>query len=109
MNPAPPCPHAAPIGLRMMLGQALLCVAALGVMLGWPPASGMMLAIPLGAASPAPLARAAGLSLVRQGPLPGSLVLFGPRAAIAAHAWHNNILLVAASAINCGPEKVKQS
>lgn len=108
MNPASSCPRAAPIGPQWMLAHLALCVAALVAMLAWPPASGMILAIPFGTSNPATLARAAGLRLVRRGPLPGSLVIFGSRHAIATRAWQQEILLVAAGAINCGPGKANR-
>ena len=85
--------------------QVATCAAALIALTLWPPASGAMLLVPLDGENVgvvATLAVASGAKLLGKGPLPGSLVVVGDRAAIIAVPKAAPLLIVAAPPAACG-------
>lgn len=85
--------------------QVAASVSALLGLALWPPATGEMMLVPLDGedvGAVATLAVAGGATLLGNGPLPGSLVVIGDRATIAAvpKAWP--MLIVAAPPAACG-------
>ncbi|WP_242119063.1 hypothetical protein [Sphingomonas lacusdianchii] len=71
----------------------------------WPPVSGRMLLVALDGSSRSDVARTAlagGAALLRAGVLPGSMVVSGNRADIAAQRRGRPILILAASSVTCG-------
>ena len=90
---------------RATLLQISIAVAGLLLIAFAPSAQGRMMLIPLGADSAHGLAAAAlsrGALLVARGPLPGSLIVDGKRAALAGPLLRRGILLAAAPAAGCG-------
>lgn len=90
------------LGAHLVLGIAVLASISL-----YPPAQGRILMIPLldrDANATARVALLAEARLLGRGPLPGSMVVIGDRAQIAAglHAW--DMLLVAAPPAGCGAD-----
>lgn len=84
--------------------QAAIVAGAIGTAALWPPEQGAMLLVPLSGrlAVPANVALDAGAALAAPGPLPGSLVVIGQRAAIAAPALRHGILPLSAPRALCG-------
>ena len=71
----------------------------------WPPASGRMLLMAIDGSSRnevAKLALSGGASLLRAGTLPGSMVVSGNRADIAARLHGRAILMFAVAGTTCG-------
>lgn len=90
---------------RMLLtAQVALGFAALAAMGMYPPAQGRILLVPLAdrhADAAARVALSAGAALLGRGPFPGSWVVVGERARIAARVDGWDMLLVAAPPAGC--------
>lgn len=87
---------------RLVTTQAAVVAVALAAMLLWPPASGRLLLVPISAGLPAARAAVAGGALLLEaGPLPGSQIVLGDRAAIAAAAGRWRMLILAAPLAGC--------
>lgn len=86
------------------LCQAAIVAGVIVVAALWPPETGAMLLVPLSGrlAAPANVALAGGGALAAPGPLPGSLVVIGRRAAIAVPALRHGILPLSAPRALCG-------
>jgi hypothetical protein len=90
-----------------VLAQLGLVIAAMLVLLLWPPASGKMLLVPMLPGADAGLVGRAidrGALLVDTGPLPGSLIVAGDRSHMASALLKHGVLVVAAPLGGCGPE-----
>jgi hypothetical protein len=84
----------------VLLGQtAGVAVAPLALTL-LPPARGAILLVPVGATNAIGFARSHAATLIRPGPLAGSIVVFGDRAALAGDPLQ--VLALSASAVGCG-------
>jgi hypothetical protein len=93
------------LSIRPLLSQ--VCIAMLGLLLlaFAPPAHGKMILVPLtaGAASGmAATALSSGSLLVASGPIPGSLIVVGNRAALANPMFRQGVLVLAAPPAGCG-------
>lgn len=91
------------------LPYAALCqsFAAATIIVGialWPPQRGAMLMVPLSGhvASVIDVAMTGGAGLLAAGPLPGSMVVMGDRAAIGRRALDRGILVLSAPRALCG-------
>lgn len=88
-----------------ILAQAAAAMAAMLALALWPPVSGKLLLVPIAggdANAMARIARSGGAALIGAGPLPGSLVVVGDRAAVVAHLPLFTALVMAAPAAACG-------
>lgn len=88
-----------------IFAQATAAIIAMLALPMWPPASGAMLLVPVTGGDANDMARIAlegGAALIGPGPLPGSLVVRGDRAAIVAHIPDVAAIVVAAPATACG-------
>jgi hypothetical protein len=88
-----------------ILVQAGIAVAAMLALPMWPPASGRLLLVPITGGDANDMARIAiegGAALMGAGPLPGSLVVVGDRAAVVAHIPHIAAIVMAAPVTACG-------
>ncbi|MDO6415650.1 hypothetical protein Q4F19_14765 [Sphingomonas sp. BIUV-7] len=88
-----------------LLIQLLAIVSIVGVTAAAPPASGRMMLVPLSAEAAHGMVAMAidrGASLVGSGPLPGSLVVDGDRAALLGALVRHGVALLAAPAAGCG-------
>lgn len=86
----------------LQIAITLFAFATFGL---WPPLSGRFLLVPVGGSDRNALALAAwagGAALLDRGPLPGSLVVVGDRAALARHSGWRTFLILAAPAAGCG-------
>lgn len=89
--------------------QAALCAVALAFAIFWPPASGAMLAIPLGRADASLFAVAANARIMGKGSLSGSLVLSGRLSDLYPLAIAQGILLVDAVPAGCGASGIPEN
>lgn len=89
---------------RAALCQLGLAAAIIVVIALWPPQRGAMLMIPLDGrlATAVDVAMAGGAALLATGPLPGSMIVIGDRAALDRSAIGHGILLLAAPRALCG-------
>ena len=98
---------ATPIRLRAArAGKLLIPIAALAMLIGWPPATGRLLLVPLSADSAGLLVRTAvggGARIVDTGPLPGSIIVEGRRSDLARALASRFVIIVAARASGCRP------
>lgn len=93
-------PSARPLPIQIAV---LIAGAALLAML--PPARGVMLLVPVlssDIAVPIRTAVAHGAAIIATGPVPGSILVYGDRARLAALWRSHRILLLAAPAAGCG-------
>ena len=86
------------------LAQAMIVAAALALLAFWPPRRGAMLLVPLRGtlAQTVNAALAGHASLLGQGPVPGSIVVFGDRARLVAAIGNKAVVVLAAPATGCG-------
>ena len=84
--------------------QAALAAGLLGLLALTPPARGPILILSLSgdAGAPVRVALAHGARLLGPGPLPGSMVVVGERAALSPAARDAGLLLLAAPFAGCG-------
>ncbi|MBX9797769.1 hypothetical protein [Sphingomonas sp.] len=87
-----------------VVAQALLGAAAITMMSVAPPASGTMLAVPLGG-TPAAALLGADVRLRGAGPWPGTLVIDAGKSDIFATAAQRGIILLGADARACSTEE----
>ena len=91
----------------LLVAQFALVLASFLLIALVPPPTGRMLLVPLGPA-PVPLAAgavAAGAAILGRGPLPGSLVVQGDRAALVGPALSSHAILVRAGSGGCTPSR----
>ncbi|MEN2749305.1 hypothetical protein [Sphingomonas sp. T9W2] len=91
----------------LLILQLLLVTATFAAFSLWPPVSGRMLLVALDGSSRSDVARTAlagGAALLRAGVLPGSMVVSGNRADIAAQRRGRPILILSASGMTCGSD-----
>jgi hypothetical protein len=89
----------------VLLIQLLAIAGAVGAMAAAPPAHGRMMLVPLSAQAARGMVAMAvdgGAALIGPGPLPGSLVIEGQRAALFQALIKHGVALVAAPATGCG-------
>ncbi|PSJ38967.1 hypothetical protein [Allosphingosinicella deserti] len=87
-------------------GKHLIPITALAVLIGWPPATGRLLLVPLSADSAGLLVRNAiggGARIIDTGPLPGSIIVEGRRSDVAQALASRSVIIVAARASGCSP------
>lgn len=93
---------------RIFPGAALCQTFAAGAIIAaialWPPQRGPMLMVPLTGhvASVIDVAMTGGAGLLAAGPLPGSMIVMGDRAAIGRQAFDRGILVLSAPRALCG-------
>jgi hypothetical protein len=88
-----------------LLIQLLAIVGSVGVMAAAPPMNGRMMLVPLSASAARGMVAIAidrGATLVGPGPLPGSFVVDGQRAALLGAAVRHGVALLAAPVGGCG-------
>jgi len=83
-----------------VVGQCALVLAGMTTLALWPPRQGAMVLVPAAgsAAGPINVALAAGASIVRAGPVAGSVVVIGERTRILDRARASGLSLVAFAA-----------
>lgn len=87
------------------MAHALLCSAGLGLLAFFPPAQGQILLVPLLSSGRGELIRFAidhDARLVARGPLPGSMIVEGQRAALGKAIFTHGWLPLASRAKGCG-------
>jgi hypothetical protein len=90
---------------RLLAAQLLLILIGVPVLAFYPPVQGPMLLVPLSADARAAMVRVAtdhGARLMARGPLPGSIVIWGERAALSGPLMAHAVVVMAGDAAACG-------
>lgn len=88
-----------------LAAHLMLILIGLPLLAFYPPAQGAMLLVPMTAdarGAMLPVALAHGGRMMARGSLPGSIVMWGDRAALAAPLLGRAVLVMAADAAGCG-------